>query len=65
MAHIARRKQLFPCLSKQITPEWGQFGIRSNAVCPCFVKTPLSKKFYEDKEVEEGRTRMIAIRRNW
>lgn len=50
-------------MSKQIAAEWGQFGIRSNAVCPCFVKTPLSRKFYEDKEVEEGRTRMIASRR--
>ncbi|QIQ21880.1 SDR family NAD(P)-dependent oxidoreductase [Zophobihabitans entericus] len=50
-------------MSKQIAAEWGQFGIRSNAICPCFVKTPLSKKFYEDKAVEEGRTRMIASRR--
>lgn len=50
-------------MSKQFAAEWGQFGIRSNAVCPCFVKTPLSKKFYEDKEVEQGRTRMIASRR--
>lgn len=50
-------------LSKQFAAEWGQFGVRSNAVCPCFVKTPLSRKFYEDKEVEKGRTRMIASRR--
>lgn len=50
-------------MSKQFAAELGQFGIRSNAVCPCFVKTPLSKKFYEDKDVEEGRTRMIASRR--
>lgn len=56
-------KAAISMLSKQIAAEWGQFGIRSNAVCPCFVKTPLSKKFYEDKEVEEGRTRMIASRR--
>lgn len=50
-------------LSKQIAAEWGQFGIRSNAILPCFVKTPLSKKFYEDKEVESGRERMTANRR--
>ena len=56
-------KAAISMLSKQIAAEWGQFGIRSNAVCPCFVKTPLSKKFYEDKEVEEGRTRMIASHR--
>ncbi|MDF7671102.1 SDR family NAD(P)-dependent oxidoreductase [Orbaceae bacterium ESL0721] len=56
-------KAAISMLSKQIAAEWGQFGIRSNAVCPCFVKTPLSRKFYEDKAVEEGRTRMIASRR--
>ncbi|WP_392566894.1 SDR family oxidoreductase [Utexia brackfieldae] len=56
-------KAAIAMLSKQIAAEWGQFGIRSNAICPCFVKTPLSKKFYEDKAVEQGRTRMIASRR--
>lgn len=50
-------------MSKQIAAEWGQYGVRSNCVLPCFVKTPLSTKFYEDQEVEEGRRRMVASRR--
>lgn len=50
-------------LSRQIAAEWGEQGIRSNAILPCFVQTPLSEKFYEDKAVEEGRKRMTASRR--
>lgn len=50
-------------LSRQIAAEWGQFGVRSNCIMPCFVKTPLSESFYEDKEVEEGRKRLTANRR--
>lgn len=50
-------------MSKQVAAEWGQYGVRSNCVLPCFVKTPLSTKFYEDEEVEEGRKRMTANRR--
>ncbi|MBV7389221.1 SDR family NAD(P)-dependent oxidoreductase [Enterococcus alishanensis] len=50
-------------MSKQIAAEWGQYGVRSNCILPCFVKTPLSTKFYEDVEVEEGRRRMVASRR--
>ncbi|MFM9597017.1 SDR family oxidoreductase, partial [Streptomyces scabiei] len=43
--------------------EWGQYGIRSNCVLPCLVKTPLSKNFYSDAKVEKGRTRLVARRR--
>lgn len=50
-------------LSKQIAAEWGEFGIRSNCVLPCFVKTPLSEKFYEDPEVEAGRKALTANKR--
>lgn len=50
-------------MSRQMAAEWGQYGIRSNCVLPCFVKTPLSELFYADKEVEAGRERLIANRR--
>lgn len=50
-------------MSKQMAAEWGQYGIRSNCVLPCLVKTPLSKNFYSDPEVEKGRERLVASRR--
>lgn len=50
-------------LSKQIAAEWGMYGVRSNCILPCFVKTPLSAKFYEEKEVEEGRKSLTANKR--
>jgi Dehydrogenases with different specificities (related to short-chain alcohol dehydrogenases) len=50
-------------MSKQMAAEWGQFGIRSNCVLPCLVKTPLSANFYSDPEVENGRKRLVASRR--
>lgn len=50
-------------LSKQIAAEWGRFGVRSNCLLPCLVKTPMSESFYADPEVENGRTRLVASRR--
>jgi NAD(P)-dependent dehydrogenase (short-subunit alcohol dehydrogenase family) len=50
-------------MSKQIAAEWGQYGVRSNCILPCFVKTPLSESFYADPEVEEGRKRLTANKR--
>lgn len=41
----------------------GPYGVRSNCVCPCFVKTPMSANFYADPEVEKSRSRLIATRR--
>lgn len=41
----------------------GPYGVRSNCVEPCFVKTPMSADFYKDPEVERGRSRLIATRR--
>lgn len=50
-------------LSKMLASEWGPYGVRSNCVEPCFVKTPMSANFYSDPEVERGRSRLIATRR--
>ncbi|BAN73500.1 MULTISPECIES: SDR family NAD(P)-dependent oxidoreductase [Lacticaseibacillus] len=49
-------------LSKQMAAEWGQFGIRSNCVMPCLVKTPMSADFYKDPQVLDGRERLVASR---
>jgi len=50
-------------MSKQMAAEWGQYGVRSNCVLPCLVKTPLSANFYSDPKVEEGRKRLVASKR--
>ena len=50
-------------MSKMMAAEWGPYGVRSNCVCPCFVKTPMSESFYADPEVEKSRSRLIATRR--
>lgn len=50
-------------MSKMLASEWGPYGIRSNCVEPCFVKTPMSESFYADPEVEKSRSRLIATRR--
>ncbi len=50
-------------LSQMLAVEWGPYGVRSNCVEPCFVKTPMSADFYRDPEVERGRSRLIATRR--
>ena len=50
-------------MSKMLAAEWGPYGVRSNCVEPCFVKTPRSANFYADPEVEKSRSRLIATRR--
>lgn len=50
-------------LSKQMAAEWGQFGIRSNCVMPCLVKTLMSADFYKDPNVLDGREYLVASRR--
>lgn len=50
-------------LSRMFAVEWGPYGVRSNCVVPCFVKTPLTEEFYQDPEVEHGRARLTALGR--
>lgn len=50
-------------MSRQMAAEWGQFGVRSNCIQPCFVKTPLSEAFYADPDVEKGRKALTANKR--
>ncbi len=49
--------------SRQMAVEWGPEGIRSNAVCPGMVRTPLSAKFYEEPGFEARRAAVTASRR--
>lgn len=50
-------------LSRQLAVEWGARGVRSNAVCPGLIRTPLSAAFYADPQVEQQRSAMTASRR--
>jgi NAD(P)-dependent dehydrogenase (short-subunit alcohol dehydrogenase family) len=50
-------------LSKQLAVEWGPHGVRSNAILPGLIRTPLSAAFYENKEFEERRKALIPTRR--
>jgi NAD(P)-dependent dehydrogenase (short-subunit alcohol dehydrogenase family) len=50
-------------LSRQLAAEWGPQGIRSNAVCPGMVRTPLSASFYEAPGFEQRRAAVTASRR--
>ena len=50
-------------LSKQLAAEWGPRGVRSNAVCPGMIRTPLSARFYDEPGFEARRAAVTASRR--
>ncbi len=50
-------------LSRQLAVEWGPQGVRSNAICPGMIRTPLSAKFYEEPGFEAKRALVTASRR--
>jgi glucose 1-dehydrogenase len=50
-------------LSKQFAVEWGPHGVRSNAILPGLIRTPLSAAFYVNKEFEEKRKALVPSRR--
>ncbi len=50
-------------MSRQMAVEWGAQGIRSNAICPGMIRTPLSAKFYEEPGLEARRSAVTASRR--
>jgi glucose 1-dehydrogenase len=50
-------------LSKQMAAEWGPRGVRSNAICPGMIRTPLSAAFYKEPGFEARRAAVTANRR--
>ena len=50
-------------LSEQLALEWGPQGVRSNAVSPGLVRTPMSEAFYQAPGVAERRAAIVPMRR--
>lgn len=50
-------------LSRQLAFEWGPMGIRSNAISPGLIRTPLTDAFYIDPEVRKTRENTVPLRR--
>ncbi len=50
-------------LSRQLAAEWGPQGVRSNAICPGMIRTPLSARFYDEPGFEARRAAVTASRR--
>jgi NAD(P)-dependent dehydrogenase (short-subunit alcohol dehydrogenase family) len=49
-------------LSRQLAFEWGPRGVRSNAVSPGLVRTPMSESFYQVPGVKERREAVVPLR---
>lgn len=56
-------KAAVPMLARQLAYEWGPDGVRSNAVSPGFVRTPLTESFYQVPGVLEARSKIIPLGR--
>jgi glucose 1-dehydrogenase len=50
-------------LSRQMAAEWGPRGVRSNAILPGMIRTPLSARFYDEPGFEAKRAAATASRR--
>ena len=50
-------------LSRQLAVEWGPYGIRSNAVHPGLILTPMSQAFYDQPGVTERRSQVVPAGR--
>src|SRR5690606_5611233 len=50
-------------LSRQLAFEWGQQGVRSNAIRPGLIRTPLTEPYYADPQTREQRENAVPLRR--
>lgn len=50
-------------LSRQLAVEWGPSGVRSNAVLPGLIYTPMVKAMYDRPGVSERRAAAVPLRR--
>ncbi len=50
-------------LSRGLAVEWGEYGVRSNLVCPAMIRTPMSEALYVDPAITEKRKGAVPMRR--
>jgi NAD(P)-dependent dehydrogenase (short-subunit alcohol dehydrogenase family) len=50
-------------LSRQLAAEWGASGVRSNAVSPGLIRTPMSEAFYQHEETAKRRAELVPTGR--
>ncbi len=50
-------------LTKSLAIEWGESGVRVNAIAPGWVKTDLNKVLWSDPQTQEGMVRPIPLKR--
>ena len=50
-------------LTQQMSIEWGEFGIRTNAIAPGFIHAGMSAPFYEDETVRNNRANAVPMGR--
>ena len=50
-------------LSRSLAVEWGPFGIRSNAIHPGYIQTPIARAAWSDPVVVKGRIEAAPLRR--
>lgn len=61
-AYVAAKAGL-EALTRQMSLEWSEFGIRVNAVAPGFVHAGMSNPFYTDEAVRERRALAVPLGR--
>jgi NAD(P)-dependent dehydrogenase (short-subunit alcohol dehydrogenase family) len=50
-------------LSNGLAAEWGPYGVRSNCVSPCMIRTPMNEPYFKTPGVLEKREAMIPLGR--
>ena len=50
-------------LSRAISKDWANFGIRANNICPGYIKTDMTKNSFNDKSMNEERMNRMIIKR--
>lgn len=50
-------------LTKALARDWGEFGIRSNNICPGYIKTAMTAKSFNDKKLNNQRSDNTLLKR--